>query len=103
MATPEDLGQEAVPAASGKEALDINRGRKAGVHLVITDYAMPHMTGLQLAKAIEKEWPGLTVILASGYAEMEDDAEMNLPKLAKPFTQAELAEQLAVSFQAHMR
>jgi PAS domain S-box-containing protein len=99
----EDLGHEAVPASSGKEALDIIRGRKAGVHLVITDYAMPHMTGLQLAKAIEKEWPGLTVILASGYAEMEDDAEMNLPKLAKPFTQAELAEQLAVSFQAHMR
>ena len=99
----EDLGHEAVPASSGKEALDIIRGRRAGVHLVITDYAMPHMTGLQLAKAIEKEWPGLTVILASGYSEMEDDAEMNLPKLAKPFTQAELAEQLAVSFQAHMR
>src|SRR5258706_294518 len=99
----EDLGHEAVPASSGKEALDIIRGRKAGVHLVITDYAMPHMTGLQLAKAIEKECPGLTVILASGYAEMQDDAEMNLPKLAKPFTQAELAGQLAVSFQAHLR
>ena len=66
----DDLGHTGLAASSGKEALDLIR-QQGSVDLVITDYAMPHMTGLQLAEAIKKEWPELPVIIATGFAEME--------------------------------
>jgi PAS domain S-box-containing protein len=90
----DDLGHIGIPALSGKEALDILR-QQGSVDLVITDYAMPQMTGLQLADAIQKEWPELPVIIATGFAEMDPATEPSLPKLAKPFTEAALAEALA--------
>jgi CheY-like chemotaxis protein len=89
----EDLGHTGFAASSGKEALDILR-QQGPVDVVITDYAMPYMTGLQLADAIKKEWPELPVIIATGFAEMEPDAKWRQPKLAKPFTEAELAREL---------
>jgi PAS domain S-box-containing protein len=90
----EDLGHVGFAASSGKEALDILRCEDS-IDLVITDQAMPQMTGLQLAEAIKKEWPDLPVILATGYDETSPGAGADLPKLAKPFTQAELGLQLA--------
>ncbi len=89
----DDLGHAGIAASSGKEALDVLR-QQGPVDLVITDYAMPQMTGLQLADAIKEEWPELPVIVATGFAEMEPGAESRQPKLAKPFSQAELAREL---------
>ncbi len=89
----DDLGHTGISASSGKEALNILRQQNS-VDLVITDYAMPQMNGLQLADAIKKEWPGLPIIIATGFAEMEPETESSLPKLAKPFTEAELAKEL---------
>jgi PAS domain S-box-containing protein len=89
----EDLGHIGFAASSGKEALDILR-QQGPVDVVITDYAMPYMTGLQLADAIKKEWPELPVIIATGFAEMEPDAKWRQPRLAKPFTEAELAREV---------
>jgi CheY-like chemotaxis protein len=94
----EDLGHTVVAASSGKEALHLIR-QQGAVDLVITDYAMPHMTGLQLAEGIEKEWPGLPVILATGFAEMEAMAARTWPRLKKPFAQPELAHALARTLQ----
>ena len=94
LAMLDDLGHTGIGASSGKEALDILR-RHGSVDLVITDYAMPRMTGLQLADAMTKEWPDLPVIVATGFAEMEAQAGSSLPKLSKPFTEAELAGALA--------
>ena len=89
----DDLGHTGIAASSGKEALEILK-QQDSVDLVITDYAMPHMTGLQLADAIKREWPQLPVIIATGFAEMESEAQSILPKLAKPFTEAELVKEL---------
>jgi PAS domain S-box-containing protein len=89
----DDLGHTGIAALSGKEALDILR-RHGPVDVVITDYAMPHMTGLQLAEAIKKEWPELPVIIATGFAEMEPDVEWSQPRLAKPFSEEELVQEL---------
>ena len=85
----EDLGHTAIGAPSGSAALEILRAGTS-IDLVITDQVMPQMTGLQLAQAIEAEWPELPVILATGFAEIPSGA-MKLPRLAKPFSQAELA------------
>ena len=56
-------------AYSGKEALEILR-REDSVDLVITDQAMPKITGTELAKVIRREWPDIPVLLATGYAEL---------------------------------
>jgi CheY-like chemotaxis protein len=89
----EDLGHSGIAASSGEQALDILK-QHGSIDLVVTDYAMPQMTGLQLAEAIKKEWPGLPVVIATGFAEMEPDTGSNLPKLAKPFTESELLKEL---------
>ncbi len=95
----QDLGHAVIEASSAQQALDILRGERA-VDLVITDYAMPQMTGAQLAAAIRTEWPDMPVILATGYAERMLGAEMGLPKLAKPFRQADLMQAVAAAVPA---
>ena len=87
----EDMGHRVFEATSGMEALDILRS-EADVELVITDHAMPRMTGSQLAEAIRGEWPGLPIILATGYAELPPGGDNSLPKLSKPFGEYELAK-----------
>jgi PAS domain S-box-containing protein len=89
----EDLGHRALTASSAAEALVV-LGDHA-VDLVITDYAMPQMTGLQLASEIQVRKPGLRTILATGYAELPPGADDALPRLSKPFNQAELARVLS--------
>jgi CheY-like chemotaxis protein len=88
----EDLGHTALAASSGKEALEILR-RDGSIDLVITDQLMPQMSGSQLADAILTEWPKLPVVLATGFAETPPGARA-LPKIAKPFSQAELVGML---------
>src|SRR3954471_10459703 len=89
----DDLGHRGIAASSAKQALDILKQR-GPVDLVITDYAMPQMTGLELSNAIGKQWPDIPMVIATGYAEMPEDTDTSLPRLAKPFTEAELADVL---------
>ncbi len=91
----EDRDHVALHASSGQEALDILRKRR--VDVVVTDQAMPQMTGLQLAAVIALEWPDLPVVIATGYAELPPDATLNMPKLAKPFRQEDLLRAIAAA------
>ncbi|MDP3077410.1 ATP-binding protein, partial [Bradyrhizobium sp.] len=90
----EDLGHTVLEATSASSALDIIR-REDDIDLVITDQAMPHMTGSDLAAAIRLEKPGLPIILATGFAELPPGADEGLPKLSKPFLQQQLADAIA--------
>jgi PAS domain S-box-containing protein len=86
----EDLGHTVVEAHSGAQALErLAAGEQ--VDLVITDHAMPEMTGIELARRIRAAYPGLKIILATGYAELPQGVESEFPRLAKPFHQKELA------------
>ncbi|MBR0954137.1 MHYT domain-containing protein [Bradyrhizobium canariense] len=87
----EDLGHIVVEARSGDEALALLR-RTRTVDLVVTDYAMPGMTGLQLASAIAAERPETVILLSTGYADLPSDTRSSLPRLAKPFDQTALAK-----------
>ena len=99
----EDLGHTVLEATSGKDALEIIR-RKGGIDLVITDQAMPLMTGSELAIAIRAEKPDLPIILATGYAELPPGADGGLPRLSKPFRQHQLADAIAKTVAtAHIR
>jgi len=87
----EDLGHVVLEADSGARALEILE-EDASIDLIVTDQAMPNMTGAQLAETAHDLRPELAVILATGYAELPPGADPSLGRLAKPFTQAELAE-----------
>jgi CheY-like chemotaxis protein len=87
----EDIGHTVFEAASAREALAILR-RENAIQLVLTDQAMPQMTGLQLIEEIKSGWPDLPVILASGFAELPPGADPLLITLAKPFLQYDLAQ-----------
>ncbi len=90
----EDLGHTVLEATSGKSALEIIR-REGSIDLVITDQAMPNMTGSDLAAAIRAEKPDLPILLATGFAELPSGADERLPKLSKPFRQRQLADAIA--------
>ncbi|MGY2049440.1 response regulator [Methylobacterium sp. JK268] len=90
----EDLGHSVREAASAAEALAL-LGERPGIDGVITDHAMPGMTGLDLVRRLRTSHPGLPVILATGYAELPNEGEVAVPRLAKPFSQEDLARLLA--------
>ena len=79
-------------AARDKQIVDFLLRRTRTVDLVVTDYAMPGMTGLQLAGAVAAERAGTVVLLSTGYADLPSDARSSLPRLSKPFDQAALAK-----------
>jgi YesN/AraC family two-component response regulator len=58
---------------------------------MITDHAMPQMTGTPLIVEARARHPALKMILATGYAELPRGSHPGVPRLSKPFTQAELA------------
>lgn len=90
----EDLGHEVIEANSGADALDVLKaGRK--VDVLITDYAMPQMTGTQLAAAARQLRPELPVIIATGYADLPPGNSMDLPRLRKPYRQQQLLSEIA--------
>jgi signal transduction histidine kinase len=90
----EDLGHTVIKASSGADALVVLRDGRA-IDLMITDYAMPGMTGLQLAEEARRLRPDLPILLATGYADLPSHSTLELPRLSKPYQQRQLAEQIA--------
>jgi signal transduction histidine kinase len=74
----EDLGHTVLEANSAAAALKLLEEQGAP-DLLITDHAMPHMTGVELSRIVRRDYPGLPILLATGYAD--------LPRLSKPYRQ----------------
>lgn len=85
----EDLGHIVFEAGSGSKALEILK-REPRIDLVVTDQAMPNMTGVQLAENIRSQRPNMPIIVVTGYAELPSDAPSGLQKLSKPFREQDL-------------
>jgi signal transduction histidine kinase len=95
-----DLGHTPIEAHSAAEALDL-LASGVKVDVVLTDHAMPAMTGLQLAGHIQERFPGLPIILATGYAELPvDPSTLGIARLAKPCTQHQIASAIAAAVTA---
>ncbi len=89
----EDLGHTVLEAYSGKEALEILQSGKQ-IDALVTDYAMPGMTGVELANKAREINPDLPILLATGYADLPSGTTTDLPRLSKPYQQTELANQI---------
>jgi CheY-like chemotaxis protein len=88
-----DLGHDVIEAAGGAEAL----GKLAAglrVDAVITDYKMPRIDGAELSRRVNAIRPGVPILIITGYTGTTEDI-LKLPRLAKPFTQADIAAALA--------
>jgi len=87
----ETLGYQVTQADDGEAGL--RELRRAKPHLMITDYLMPGMTGAQLVAAANREFPGLPMIIATGYADMAaiDAVIGDNTVLRKPFQLGQLA------------
>jgi PAS domain S-box-containing protein len=90
----EDLGHQVIAVGSGARAIE-EIDSSVAIDVLITDQAMPVMTGMQLIEAVRERRPSLPVILATGYAELPQGVSASIGRLAKPFTQLALADALA--------
>lgn len=89
------LGYETITVASGEQALDLLAGG-ASVDVVLADYAMPQMTGAELAKAIEIRFPALPVLIVTGYHNREALAGFDEARIIhKPFNENALVAKIA--------
>ena len=89
----EDLGHQVIGANSGLHALDIIKSEQP-IDLMMTDHVMPGMTGIELAAASREVRPSLPILLATGYADLPEGAQLDLPRLAKPYHQDQLRDRL---------
>ena len=88
----EDLGHRVTTLSAGQEAIDL-LARQARFDVVISDYAMPGMNGVELAEHIAQRYPGLNFILASGFADIPA-LPPGMTRLAKPYSQEDLSQLL---------
>ena len=83
------MGHEVLQAPSATARLPTVEAQP--MDLLVSDYAMPRTTGVELIEKASQIRPGLRAIIVSGYADLPEGNEIRVPRLAKPFTDAQLA------------
>jgi PAS domain S-box-containing protein len=93
----EELGHSVVEVANGKDALTALKNGQGRCDLLISDYAMPHLSGTEFVRQARELHPGIPALIITGYA--ETDAVADLPKkvgiLLKPFVPRALENAIA--------
>jgi len=92
-------GHETVTAQDGAEALDILTRERGAFDLLLTDIQMPIMDGIALALSAARDFPDLTILLMTGFADQRERAS-NLEALVhdvitKPFSVADIRTAVA--------
>jgi CheY-like chemotaxis protein len=91
----EQLGCEVRCVADAEAALQALE-RDTTIDLVLSDIVMPgRMDGLALARAVREKYPGLPVLLATGYSEAAQGVDAEFPILRKPYQMGELSKAVA--------
>jgi PAS domain S-box-containing protein len=90
----EDLGYVTTWAANGKEALELLEERD-GFDVVFSDVVMPGMSGVELGQEIRRRYPGLPIVLTSGYSHiLAEEGRHGFELLHKPYAAEELSRVL---------
>ena len=92
-------GHDITTAADGAEALDILNGKDGSFDLLLTDIQMPVMDGIALALTAARDFPQVTILLMTGYAEQRERASgLNAiahDVISKPFSVADIRTAVA--------
>jgi two-component system, cell cycle response regulator CpdR len=92
-------GHEIVTAQDGAEALDILTQEQGAFDLLLTDIMMPVMDGIALALAAARDFPGLKILLMTGFADQRERASgLNAivhDVVTKPFSVADIRTAVA--------
>jgi two-component system, cell cycle response regulator CpdR len=92
-------GHETVTAEDGAEALEILGSEQGAFDLLLTDIQMPVMDGIALALAAARDFPQLTILLMTGFAEQRERASgLNAiahDVITKPFSVADIRTAVA--------
>jgi DNA-binding response OmpR family regulator len=87
-------GHEVKTAADGSEALDLLTRQEGAFDLLLTDVRMPIMDGIALALTAARDFPDMTILLMTGYADQRERAygldALIHDVITKPFTLASL-------------
>jgi DNA-binding response OmpR family regulator len=87
-------GHEVKTAADGSEALDMLAREEGAFDLLLTDVRMPIMDGIALALNVARDFPNMTILLMTGYADQRERAQgldaLIHDVITKPFTLAAL-------------
>jgi CheY-like chemotaxis protein len=87
-------GHDVTTACDGSEALDVLKRERGRFDLLVTDIRMPIMDGIALSLAAARDFPDLTILLMTGYADQRERASgldaLIHDVLPKPFTIAAL-------------
>src|SRR5713226_43983 len=97
----EQLGHRALIASSGILALELIRLEPA-IDLVITDQAMPGMSGTELAARVRDARPTLPIVLATGFADPPSGDLPDVLRLDKPYRIEKLAVTIAAALSAEI-
>ncbi|MGY8636360.1 response regulator [Bradyrhizobium sp. 14AA] len=92
-------GHETITAQDGAEALEILTREDGAFDLLLTDIQMPIMDGIALALSAARDFPDLTILLMTGFADQRERAS-NLNALVhdvvtKPFSVADIRTAVA--------
>jgi len=91
----QDLGYETTRVDNAKQALALLAANPLGFDLVFSDVIMPGMNGVELANAIRKQYPDVSVVLTSGYSSMmADNAHHGFELIQKPYSVETLSRTL---------
>jgi len=95
----EDSGHQVRQAENGAAAVEFLKSRECDFDLLITDYAMPHLSGTDFLREARLLCPDVPALLITGYAEVETirDRPPSVEVLLKPFTPAKLEAAMARS------
>jgi two-component system, cell cycle response regulator CpdR len=97
-------GHETVTAADGAEALEILTGQRGVFDLLLTDIQMPVMDGIALALSAARDFPEVTILLMTGFADQRQRAHglsaIVHDVITKPFSVADIRTAVAVALGA---
>jgi PAS domain S-box-containing protein len=95
-----DLGHVVTEAANGAEALELLEHDRCRCDLIITDYAMPHLSGTDFLRSARELCPDVPALIITGYADTDaiGDRPEDVDILLKPFTPSALEGALARIF-----
>ena len=85
-----DSDYNVLRAETGAEALQQSKDFKSEIHLLLSDFQMPGMTGMELAAQIAAQRPKIKVLLMSGYPAGTLILNEGWHFLGKPFVQSQL-------------